>query len=167
MLGAEPVASAVAPITPDVDNPFSVGLQRYFTQDHRACDAMWAEVETAAQADDSDGATAAFDRFEAALLRHLDMEEQVIFPAFESATGMMGGGPTYVMRHEHTQMRAVLDQMRGALDDGDLEMLQDQGDTLMMLIQQHNMKEEGMLYPLSERHLQSAWDTITEKLSRF
>ena len=96
---------------------------------------------------------------------HLAMEEEVLFPAFEEATGMSGGGPTFVMRGEHDRMRAVLRFMAKAVEAGDADELMDQGDTLMMLIQQHNVKEEGMLYPMSEDVLGPRWPALRERLA--
>jgi len=44
------------------------------------------------------------------------MEEEVLFPAFETRTGNTMG-PTYVMRTEHEQIRALLQVMaRAALE---------------------------------------------------
>jgi hemerythrin-like domain-containing protein len=139
-------------------------LVDFFTRGHRDIDARWAEVEAAADGADRDALRAAWRSFEASLREHLDMEEQVLFPAFEDATGITAG-PTRVMRGEHAQIRGLLDQMAAALEAGDVQELVDQGDTLLMLIQQHNTKEEGMLYPLSERALASEWPGLEEKLS--
>jgi iron-sulfur cluster repair protein YtfE (RIC family) len=139
------------------------GLTTFFQQDHRSCDARWAKVEAAADAGDGAAVSAAFQAFDTQMRRHLGWEEQVLFPAFEEATGMVGG-PTAVMRHEHTQMRAVLDQMQAANTAGDHELLVDHGDTLLMLIQQHNAKEEQMLYPMAERALGGAWEQLRGRL---
>lgn len=140
----------------------AAGPVAFFTADHRACDALWAEVEAAADAGDRARVTAAFAAFDAAMRRHMDMEEQVLFPAFEQATGITMG-PTRVMRAEHQQMRGLLDEMaRCAGDDG---ALLDHGDTLMMLIQQHNAKEEGMLYPMCAAHLRGGWAAIAQQLA--
>lgn len=141
----------------------SAGPQAWFTADHRAIDDHWSAAEERAGDDDATGAAAAFARFDHALRRHLDMEEQVLFPAFEESTGMVGG-PTRVMRFEHDQMRGLLDQMGVAVADQDLGRLLDQGDTLLMLIQQHNVKEEGMLYPMMQMHLE--WAPLVPKLRR-
>lgn len=135
------------------------GLTKFFTDDHRACDEDWALVESAADSGDMAAATAAFTHFDTVMRRHLGWEEEVMFPAFEQASGMRGG-PTMVMRHEHTQMRAMLDQMKAALDAGDAELMVDQGDTLLMLIQQHNAKEEQMLYPMAEGVLGGQWEAL-------
>jgi hemerythrin-like domain-containing protein len=144
----------------------AASLVDYFTSHHRACDGGWAEVEAAAEAGDAAAMAAYWQRFRNALLRHLAMEEQLMFPAFEAATGMTGG-PTQVMRMEHEQMRGVLEQMSAAVARGDADELVDQGDTLNILIQQHNMKEEGMLYPMAENALQADWPKLREQLDAF
>jgi len=95
---------------------------------------------------------------------HLGNEEELLFPAFEAATGMTKAGPTFVMRSEHEQMRALLGRMQAAVERGDLRELLDQGDTLLLLIGQHNSKEEGMLYPLAERALAARWPEIRARL---
>jgi DUF438 domain-containing protein len=136
----------------------------FFTADHRRCDELWARLEAAADGDEA-AVPGAFAEFDAAMRLHLDLEEQVLFPAFEEATGMRGG-PTQVMRMEHAQMRALLDRMAQAAASGDAEAVVDRGDTLMMLIQQHNLKEEGMLYPMTERALGGpAWSPVAERLA--
>ena len=142
-------------------------LKEFFTLDHRHLDDKWAEVEAAAQARDVDAEKESWRVFQGELLRHLRMEEEVMFPAFEQATGMTDGGPTFVMRLEHDQMRGLLEQMDAAADGGDHDELVDMGDTLLMLIQQHNQKEEQMLYPMAERALTADWAKILERLIEY
>lgn len=140
------------------------GVFDFFMGDHRACDQVWAEIEK-----DGGGAQtpALFARFEKVLRRHFSMEEEVMFPAFEQMSGMTGGGPTFVMRSEHEQMRGVLDQMAAAVDKGDIEEMLDLGDTLLMLIQQHNAKEEGILYPAADQMLGSQWAELHGRLEGY
>jgi len=130
-------------------------LIEFFTADHRTCDAIWAAIEG--------GESAAFPRFRAELEQHFTMEEQVLFPAFELATGMTSG-PTTMMRMEHEQVRGLLGQMQTAFAAGDEELLLDLGDTLLMVLQQHNQKEEGMLYPLAQAHIPEPWPALKAKL---
>jgi hemerythrin-like domain-containing protein len=139
-------------------------LAKFFTEDHRACDRAWAAVEAAVDAGDAEQVAVLFHAFDAAMRRHLSWEEDVMFPAFERATGMTHG-PTTVMRREHGQMRGMLDQMKAALDGGDPDLVGDLGDTLLMLIQQHNMKEEHMLYPMAERALSPTWTLLQTQLA--
>ena len=145
----------------------SQGLKEFFTVDHRRCDEMWAEVETAVQGGNVEVEKQSWRTFQSEMLRHLRMEEEVMFPAFEQASGMTNGGPTFVMRSEHEQMRGLMGQMAAAADSGDYDELVDLGDTLLMLIQQHNQKEEQMLYPMAERALTNDWATIREKLIEY
>ncbi len=137
------------------------GLVAFMAGDHRSCDELWAKVEQAA--DGGGDYASAFGAFSDAMLRHLDREEKVLFPAFEAASGMTSGGPTFVMRFEHDRMRAVLDEMADQVKAGDGNRLLDIGDTLMMLIQQHNAKEEGMLYPMAAQMLGDQWAEIRKQ----
>lgn len=132
----------------------------FMTEDHRTCDTLWVDVESSADAGDLAETQARFATFERAVQRHFEFEEQTLFVALENATGMHGGGPTAVMRSEHEQMRQVLRTMAGALATGDTQGVVDHGDTLLMLIQQHNMKEEHILYPIADARLGGDWPRL-------
>lgn len=144
-----------------------MGLERslaeFFAHDHEEVDGLWVLVESAAQTGEKERVQDAFDRFDHAQRHHISMEEEVLFPAFEEATGMTGG-PTQVMRDEHRQMRGLLDQMRQCVVSGDHTGMIDLGDTLLLLIQQHNEKEEGVLYPMAEQVLGPQWAELHRRL---
>lgn len=143
------------------------GASEYFTHDHGHCDALWAEVEAATEAGEDALAGERFRAFDAAMRRHLAMEEEVVFPALDEATGMRGMGPVAVMKHEHSQMRALLDRMGALAQAGRLDAVVDQGDSLMMLIQQHNAKEEGVLYPMVDAALGPVWPRMAAMLAKY
>ena len=125
-------------------------ILEYMGTDHRACDDLFASAEEAAGNKDWDRARDYFRRFLAAMAHHLAMEEEVLFPAFEERTGM-SAGPTQVMRMEHEQMRALIDDMAAAAEAGNVSAYLGASETLNMLMQQHNLKEENMLYPMADR----------------
>ncbi len=141
-------------------------LVAFFTQDHRACDRLWADIENAAERGNDTLCTTSWSTFDTTMRRHLLMEERVLFPAFELATGITQG-PTSVMRHEHTQMRGMLDRMGRLAGDSDWDALVDEGDTLLILIGQHNAKEEGMLYPMTQQVLGPAWKVMASELAQY
>ncbi len=142
------------------------GPKAFFEGDHRRCDALWSQVEGAVDAGADEGA--AWRAFADAMERHFQMEEEVLFPRLEERTGMPpGAGPTAVMRAEHAQMRGLLAQMEEAARGGQWEDLADQGDTLLMLTQQHNVKEEGILYPMADQALGADWEGLRAELARF
>lgn len=142
------------------------GPAPWFTADHRTIDTQWADVESAVARGDIPSAAGAWTRFDANLRRHLSMEEEVLFPALEAA-GMPHMGPIYVMLMEHDQMRSLLDQMAEFATSADWESLADHGDTLLMVIQQHNVKEEAIVYPMASRTLTGRWPELSEKLAAY
>lgn len=119
---------------------------------HRHCDDAFAVAEDSARRGRWAECEAAFGRFRASMEAHLNTEESVIFPAFEQRSGMFGG-PTQVMRMEHTQMRGLLAQMAEALGRRSDDDFAGAAETLLVLMQQHNMKEENILYPMCDQTL--------------
>jgi iron-sulfur cluster repair protein YtfE (RIC family) len=138
-------------------------ILEFLGSDHHACDNVFASAEEAVARKDWDSARSLFDRFQAAMARHLAMEEDVLFPAFESRTGM-STGPTEVMRMEHAQMRDLLQAMANAIAAGNQNRYLGLSETLNMLMQQHNLKEENMLYPMSDRVLGADSDSVIREM---
>ncbi len=87
-----------------------------------------------------------------------------MFLEFETKTGMTQG-PTQMMRHEHTQMRALMQDMLKALESGNKDKFFGYSETLMILLQQHNMKEEQMLYPMAQQHLSAESDRVIDMMN--
>jgi len=129
-----------------------MSIKQFMAQDHRDCDLFFANAETAVSKKDWDMAAQAFNEFILAMERHLGIEEEELFPAFENATGVVKG-PTEMMRMEHEQMRGLFAEMREALEQNDSSDYLGTADTLLILMQQHNMKEEQMLYNMMDQHL--------------
>ena len=127
-------------------------IRSFMTDDHRHCDDLFAEVEQALAKKNLPAARAAFEHFSGALQAHFASEEKTLFPTFEAKTGI-AMGPTQVMRMEHAQMRALLEEAAAAIRDGDIDGYFGQAETLLIMIQQHNMKEENVLYPMCDQHL--------------
>ena len=142
-----------------------VTITEYMTGDHRRCDEILAALEVAVNDDDWVQATRLTADFLQAMDHHLTMEESVLFPAFEQKTGMTGG-PTMIMREEHKQMRDLFLQLQFALDGKAGGEFLDTTETLLMLMQQHNMKEEGILYPMSDQHLGGEAQQILTRMQK-
>jgi len=126
-------------------------IQELMESDHRRCDELLAEAERAVERADVEAAAAAFGRFRQATLDHFAGEEKILFPAFEDRSGMRFG-PTEIMRQEHTQMRDLMTSAAQALALNDLDAYCVEMEMLVILMQQHNMKEENILYPMCDRH---------------
>ena len=130
---------------------------------HRQCDDSFAAVEQAVDAADWGKASAEFSRFAEAMLRHFDVEETVLFPAFEERTGMTRG-PTAVMRSEHAQIRELMDAASAAIEARDADDYAGYAETMHIMTQQHNMKEENVLYPMCDQHLADVSEALIGRL---
>lgn len=138
-------------------------IRTYMTDDHRHCDDLLAEAEQAMAKGNLAAGQAAFEHFAAAVLAHFAAEEGTLFPAFEAKTGMTMG-PTRVMRMEHEQMRSLIADARNALHAGDSDDYVGCAETLLIMMQQHNLKEENMLYPMCDEHLAAECGDVLQHL---
>jgi hemerythrin-like domain-containing protein len=137
-------------------------LSSFLAQEHNHCDDLFAEAENAdAQWPRASGA---LQRFIEDTQRHFSHEEAVLFPAFEEQTGMRGG-PTQVMRDEHAQMNAVFSAMRDALAKQDGNGYLGLSESLLMLMRQHNLKEENILYPMADQALAGQADALLRRMA--
>ncbi|MDP2784193.1 MAG: hemerythrin domain-containing protein [Sulfurimicrobium sp.] len=138
-------------------------ISDFLAPDHQRCDNLFAAAEAAAAHGDWDNAASGFSHFQDALLHHFAMEEGVMFPAFEARTGMTQG-PTAMMRSEHRQMTDLLSQMADAVARKDSDGFLGDADTLLIIMQQHNMKEEQMLYQMADQALAGELDDLVERM---
>ena len=134
-------------------------IPEFMTSDHRRCDTLFNDTEAAIGEGDWDRATINWRAFHQAVELHFRMEEEQLFPAFEQATGNTAG-PTAVMRMEHQQMRQLFAQIEQTMTQHDADELLGLTETLMILMQQHNMKEEQVLYPMAQQMLPDSSATL-------
>ncbi len=133
---------------------------------HKHCDEIFARAEEAVSEGAWVDAEEAFTSLRTELETHFKSEEDLLFPAFEQRTGMTSG-PTQVMRVEHGQMRELLDEMQRGLGARDAEIFAGAAEILLVLMQQHNMKEENILYPMCDDAIRDpdVGDAIAQRLA--
>ncbi len=125
-------------------------VSQYMTPEHRACDTLFARAENLVAGGDWEQAEEAYMVFANDILLHFKKEEETLFPAFEKQTGNQQG-PTQVMRFEHEQVKGLIGKMAGAIEEKDKDAYLSLAESMMILLQQHNMKEEQMLYAMCDR----------------
>ena len=136
-------------------NPATRTVTDFLGQDHRRLDGLMEETARLLSEGRAPEASRRFDEFRAGLLRHIRMEEEHLFPAFEQVTGIRGGGPTEVMRMEHARIKEVLDRIESCLrgerpeSSGFLSLRT----SLFAVLGPHNEKEEAVVYPMTDRAL--------------
>jgi len=127
-------------------------IREFMADHHRQCDDNFAVVEQAIAKADWTAADQAFAAYRRAMVAHFTVEEATLFRQFEEKTGMTRG-PTQVMRAEHAQILELIEAAAGALAARDAEDYSGYAETLLIMTQQHNMKEENILYPMCDQHL--------------
>jgi iron-sulfur cluster repair protein YtfE (RIC family) len=143
-------------------------VTRYLSWDHDRLDGLLGEATTRVENGHLAQALSLFRAFDTGLRRHIRIEENVLFPLFESRTGTRaGGGPTAVMRAEHRAIEAELDRMRLALELGDASEYGSGLATLHGVLGAHNLKEESVLYPTTDDLLEASERLdLVDRLSR-
>ncbi|WP_298137472.1 hemerythrin domain-containing protein [Acidiferrobacter sp.] len=116
-------------------------LSHFLAAGHRELDRLMEDADNACG---TPRGAAAFARFREVMEHHLEIEERVLFPEFARRAGP--GGPLAVMRQEHDAIRGLLASGQG--DPGAVSHAL--FDTLTVLVSQHHVKEENVLYPMSD-----------------
>lgn len=138
-------------------------LVEFMSTDHKHCDDQFAQAEQLVYAGNWRKAETAFNSFLAAITHHFQIEEDLIFPALLAKGGPPG--PVQVMTMEHKQMLSLLDKMSTFLAQKEAENYGGLSETLLILMQQHNMKEEHILYPLAEQLLRENWSVLHNEIN--
>jgi hemerythrin-like domain-containing protein len=125
-------------------------ISNYMKNEHRECDSWFVKAEEAASLKEWEAATEQFEKFAHETLTHFKKEEEVLFPAFEAQSGS-SEGPTAVMRYEHNYVKNLIGKMADAILNKDKDAYLSLSESMMILLQQHNMKEEQMLYAMCDR----------------
>lgn len=138
-------------------------ISRFLSTDHHHCDDLFAEVEAAVSALKWEDAQVHFGHFRETLEHHFTMEEQVLFPSFEEKTGN-SGGPTAVMRREHHQMRDLAQMMQLDIDNHDDSSYLGHSEVLNIMMAQHNLKEENVLYQMCDQLLRAEAPQLVDSM---
>lgn len=131
------------------------GINEALAWDHDRLEAIEARAFDAHGAGDAAGARSAWAEFDLGLRRHIGFEEEILFPAFEAATGHSAdAGPTAVMRMEHRRIEELLTAIGSALAGAAAPL--PLRAALHGVLGEHNVKEEQILYPMTDRCLGEA-----------
>lgn len=135
-------------------------ISSFFEQDHREIDALFAALRFEYPAQALPG----FEEFDRRLERHIRWEEEIVFPAVSGQAPHLGEGPIRVMRMDHEEIRREKASVLKALREGNGDLARSHAKSMRYLLQEHNWKEEQVLYPSSDRLLPA--ESVSEILRR-
>jgi uncharacterized protein (DUF2249 family)/hemerythrin-like domain-containing protein len=130
-------------------------VSEFLGWDHDRLDGLMETVRGLVASGTMGEAARRFAEFRTGLLRHIRLEEEVLFPAFERATGLSESGPTTVMRAEHAEIKGILDRISEGFAASGMtaSRFESLRDSLVAVLGGHNEKEEQILYPMTDRSL--------------
>jgi quercetin dioxygenase-like cupin family protein/hemerythrin-like domain-containing protein len=131
--------------------------------DHRRLDTLLADAKLSLSSGDLARARERFAAFRRGLERHIEAEEEVLFPALEAA-GSGAARPIAVMRAEHAEIRRLMADVAACLERAGGERFVMPLAALTARIYAHNGKEERVLYPTADR--MPAVSGVREALAR-
>lgn len=136
-------------------------IRSYFEEDHDRLDELFKSFRELKRSD-YPKAKEAFKQFKFGLQRHIVWEEDLLFPIWEQKTGLTEAGPTQVMRAEHRQIGALLEDLHEKVKAQNPESDQ-QEERLLAVLASHNLKEERILYPAIDKVLEDSERTAIFK----
>jgi hemerythrin-like domain-containing protein/uncharacterized protein (DUF2249 family) len=133
-------------------------IASFLGADHQRLTELWDEAMGAIERSDAQTVRDLLGQFIFGLRRHIRLEEEVAFPAFEQVSGMpQGAGPTAMMRMEHQEIKAILEAIEKGLGSADCagvtQAIDSQPTHPMDVLGSHDDKEENILYPMIDRFL--------------
>jgi len=124
--------------------------------DHERLARLEVAAFVARAAGEVETAESSYAAFSSGLKKHIAVEEEFLFPAFEKRLGLSSSaGPTGVMRREHEEILRLLGEILRTI--GNPAKLPDEARAAFHeLLEKHHFKEEEILYPALDHALSPA-----------
>ncbi len=128
-----------------------VSITAYMSDDHLWCAILLNIAEEAVSEGEWLTAGGAYRAFERTMMLHQTREEYVLLPALERCPGLKP--EIDALRAEHIQMRSLMSRISAALEEENHGRYLSLSESLLQLMQRHNIREEKVLYPLGDELL--------------
>lgn len=108
----------------------------------------------------------AFQEMATHMKRHMAIEDEVLYPAYEASTDAPQG-PTTALREEHRQLQRLVLDMARLLQTSDSEQVLDGLQHLERQMLKHHEKEEDIFLPMASHILSEKREEIIAKIKMF
>jgi hemerythrin-like domain-containing protein len=140
------------------------GTDNWLEHEHSLYENLLSQCQDAVESEEWGTADLLFKELVTSLKRHMALEEEVLYPAYES-TPHAPQGPTQALRAEHDQIvRLISDMARVIKSRGSEHVLE----CLLQLEKQmikHHEKEEDIFLPMASHILDAKREEISRKLA--
>ena len=138
----------------------------WLVHEHSLYEDLLTECHDAVENEDWEGVNLIFSQLVMHLKRHIALEEEVLYPAYESAPHAPQG-PTTALREEHSTIIRLLQDMAPVIRTRDSEHLLDCLAHLENQMIKHHEKEEDIFLPMASLILNSRRDELSSRLKQF
>jgi hemerythrin-like domain-containing protein len=138
----------------------------WLVHEHSLYEDLLTECHYAVENEDWEGVNLIFSQLVMHLKRHIALEEEVLYPAYESAPHAPQG-PTTALREEHSTIIRLLQDMAPVIRTRDSEHLLECLAHLENQMIKHHEKEEDIFLPMASLILYSRRDELSSRLKQF
>ena len=138
----------------------------WLVHEHSLYEDLLTECLDAVENEDWEGVSLIFSQLVMHLKRHIALEEEVLYPAYESAPDAPQG-PTGALRDEHSTIIRLLQDMAPIIRTRNSEHLLESLAHLENRMIKHHEKEEDIFLPMASHFLNSSRDELLSRLKQF
>ena len=138
----------------------------WLVHDHSEHEELLAGCQDAVEMEDWKSADLSFGNLIKCLKAHIELEEEILFPAFESRTEGLNA-PTESLRDEHNKIvRFISDTLR-VIETRNSETVQECLAELERMMVKHHEKEEDIFLPMASLILEADRDELVQRMRDF
>jgi len=138
----------------------------WLVHEHSLYEDLLSECHDAVENEDWESVNLIFNQLVMHLKRHIALEEEVLYPAYESAPHAPQG-PTTALREEHSTIIRMIQDMAPVIKSRNSEHLLECLAHLENQMIKHHEKEEDIFLPMASHILNASHDELLRKLSEF
>ena len=138
----------------------------WLVHEHSLYENLLLECQDAVEIEDWSAVNRVFNELATHLNRHMALEEEVLYPAYESAPHAPQG-PTTALREEHSNIVRLMRDMAQIIKHGDSGHVLECLTHLEQQMIKHHEKEEDIFLPMASHILSASHDELLRKLSEF
>jgi uncharacterized protein (DUF2249 family)/hemerythrin-like domain-containing protein len=125
-------------------------VSEFVGHEHQRLTAMFTAIASLVAEARCMEAASAYLEFRCAVIRHLEAEEQILYPRYEKVTGISGGA-TADLRAQHVTIRRLMDDLARAIDGRQQDECRRIIDVFAALLATHTEKEEQIICRETDR----------------
>jgi len=138
----------------------------WLVHEHSKYENLLSQCQDAVEMEDWGTVDQVFNELVTHLQRHMALEEEVLYPAYESTTHAPQG-PTTALREEHSGLVRLIRDMARIIKTRDSEHVLESVAHLEYQMIKHHEKEEDIFLPMASYILNAGRDELVRKMAEF